>query len=310
MALLPPDPVFTFNQRIGPVNSLCFHHHERLFAGTQKGQVYLFDLQTNRSTFNMTIGENPLLSIRHSEDYLFSMEKGGTFKQNQLTNSGYKLANEIQQEHTGFCGFDCSSEDNIILAPKDENCISVLSLDTLKEIHKLTVPPDTQTGPISCVKYLNMHYALAAYSCGYVMLWDLRSYKILAEERFNDCITSIDYDLVTNRGIIGSACDKIELFSFNTTDAKISKKADLQIKNPGVNCVKIRKDLKVFVSGGFDGRLRVFSWKSKRLLTVLSEHKGNLMDIAFSDGPVSFWKANIMAASGSDGKITLWDIYN
>lgn len=46
MALLPPDPVFTLNQRdIGPVNSLCFHNNERLFAGTQKGQIFLFDLQ-------------------------------------------------------------------------------------------------------------------------------------------------------------------------------------------------------------------------------------------------------------------------
>lgn len=74
--------------------------------------------------------------------------------------------------------------------------------------------------------------------------------------------------------------------------------------------MKIRKDLKVFVSGGFDGRIRVFSWKSLRPLAVLSEHKGNLMDIVFSDGPVSFWKSNIMAATGTDGKITLWDIYN
>lgn len=66
----------------------------------------------------------------------------------------------------------------------------------------------------------------------------------------------------------------------------------------------------MFVSGGFDGRIRVFSWKSLRPLAVLSEHKGNLMDIAFSDGIVAFWKSNIMAAGGTDGKITLWDIYN
>lgn len=51
MALLPPDPVFTLNQReIGPINSLCFHQNERLFAGTQKGQVYLFDLQVSKAS--------------------------------------------------------------------------------------------------------------------------------------------------------------------------------------------------------------------------------------------------------------------
>lgn len=126
----------------------------------------------------------------------------------------------------------------------------------------------------------------------------------------NEIILHKDYDLVTNRGIIGSLCGMIELFSLNTKSATMKKKADLPIKNPGINCVKIRKDLKVFVSGGIDGRIRVFSWKSLRPLAVLSEHKGNLMDIAFSDGVVSFWKSNIMAAGGIDGKITLWDIYN
>lgn len=46
MALLPPDPVFTLNQReMGAINSLCFHNDERLFAATKKGQIYLFDLQ-------------------------------------------------------------------------------------------------------------------------------------------------------------------------------------------------------------------------------------------------------------------------
>ena len=45
MAVLPPDPVFNFRNEMGPVNCLCFHHSERLFCGTAKGDVYLWDLQ-------------------------------------------------------------------------------------------------------------------------------------------------------------------------------------------------------------------------------------------------------------------------
>lgn len=46
MALLPPDPVFTLRSAdMGQVNSMCFHTSERLYAGTQKGFVYLWDLQ-------------------------------------------------------------------------------------------------------------------------------------------------------------------------------------------------------------------------------------------------------------------------
>lgn len=46
MAVLPPDPVFNLrNTEMGPVNCICFHENERLFCGTAKGAIYLWDLQ-------------------------------------------------------------------------------------------------------------------------------------------------------------------------------------------------------------------------------------------------------------------------
>jgi len=314
MAVLPPDPVYTLQQReMGVINSLCFHKNERLFAATKKGQIYLFDLQTNRSAFHMTIGTNPVISIHHTDDLLTSMEKGGTIKLRQLTNSGYKMVTEVDCEHQGFCRFDCIEEDHLIIAPKQENTISIIALDTLKETQTLIDSEQSQTlGVISCLKYLKLSeqpYVLAGYESGTLLLWDLRASKIIASLSLNEFLTSIDYDLVTHRGIAGSTSDKVEIFSINSKCFTISKKAEVPIKNPGVHCAKIRKDLKVFSTAGCDGRIRVFSWKSLRPLAVLTEHVGDLMDIAFSDGKVSFWKSNIMAAAGSDGKITLWDIY-
>lgn len=47
MAVLPPDPVFSFRcPDMGAVYSICFHQQqERLLAGTMKGSVFLWDLQ-------------------------------------------------------------------------------------------------------------------------------------------------------------------------------------------------------------------------------------------------------------------------
>lgn len=46
MAVLPPDPVFTMRAHdMGAVNCICFHSTERLFSGTAKGAVYLWDMQ-------------------------------------------------------------------------------------------------------------------------------------------------------------------------------------------------------------------------------------------------------------------------
>lgn len=46
MAVLPPDPVFNLRHiDMGAVNCICFHNTDRLFCGTAKGAVYLWDLQ-------------------------------------------------------------------------------------------------------------------------------------------------------------------------------------------------------------------------------------------------------------------------
>lgn len=51
MAVLPPDPVFNLRQiEMGAVNCICFHNTDRLFCGTAKGAVYLWDLQVKFKT--------------------------------------------------------------------------------------------------------------------------------------------------------------------------------------------------------------------------------------------------------------------
>lgn len=48
MAVLPPDPVFCMRATdMGAVNCICFHSTERLFSGTAKGAVYLWDMQVS-----------------------------------------------------------------------------------------------------------------------------------------------------------------------------------------------------------------------------------------------------------------------
>ncbi|KAJ6650093.1 hypothetical protein Bhyg_05337, partial [Pseudolycoriella hygida] len=39
-----------------PANCICFHEAQRLFCGTTKGSVYLYDLQTNRSPLHFALG--------------------------------------------------------------------------------------------------------------------------------------------------------------------------------------------------------------------------------------------------------------
>lgn len=63
MAVLPPDPVFNLRTTdMGAVNCLCFHSSERLFSGTAKGAIYLWDMQVFSLKFMFLCGEVRILN--------------------------------------------------------------------------------------------------------------------------------------------------------------------------------------------------------------------------------------------------------
>ena len=77
----------------------------------------------------------------------------------------------------------------------------------------------------------------------------------------------------------------------------------------------IRPDKKIVVCGGWDGRLRIFSWvKPEKLkpLAVLNFHADTVEAVAFSDQDVEGGRLHgrkVLVAGGKDGKASLWDIY-
>jgi guanine nucleotide-binding protein subunit beta-like protein 1 len=264
----------------------------------------------------MTIGENSITQIIHTPDELLTQEKNGLLKCFGLTNSGYNLSDELDTSHLGFCRIDVIPEKNLLVAPRNDNNIGIITIPTMKEEQLLlasNVPDRSNLGLVMSLKHIKISgqsYILAGYESGDLLTWDLRCNKVFSSAKYEECPMAIDYDDVTNRGLLGGSGDKIHVFSFARNSQEILKKSEIAIKNPGVHCLKIRKDLKIFTSGGWDGRIRIFSWKSMRPLAVLTEHKNELMDIAFSPDKVSMWNAPIMAAASIDGQITLWNIYN
>lgn len=247
---------------------------------------------------------------------MITQQNSNTIKLWILKNSNYELLETIDTEHIGYCRIIYVPEKKLIICPKDENIIDIYNIKNISfEQQQSLIPTVTlKLGRLMCMKYIvisGQSYVLAAYESGHFLTWDLRCSKVINMEQFEcECPIAIDYDQLTNRGIFGDTTNKIGIFSYDRNTMQILTKGIIVIKNPGINCIKIRKDQKVFASGGSDGRIRIFSWKSLRPLTVLAEHSASIVDIAYSDGNVSLWKAPIMAAAGSDGQISLWNLYN
>ena len=274
-------------------------------------------MQTNRSPLHFSVSDQPLTTLFHQDEALLTQEKGGTVRSWQLGNSGYEKGSIINNQHCGFCRMECVPEENILISPKDTNKIVIYDLDNLETLHATLDPSDLPEAPtlgqIMCFKYINLSsnpYLLACYESGDFLTWDLRSSKVIDHKKYEECPMAVDYDASSNRGIYGGPSEMLGVFSYAKNSSQLMRTSEISVKNPGINCVNIRRDQKVFSTGGWDGRIRIFSWKSLRLLAVLTEHKAAVTDISYSNEKVSMWNASIMATAGLDSQISLWDLYN
>ncbi|CAH4033935.1 unnamed protein product [Pieris brassicae] len=319
MALLPPDPVYTIrNVDNTPVFSLAFNFLpgglERLLAGSKNGYVYAYNLQTNRVQQKIKVGQAPILHLLHTEDQLITQEKGGNYKIFNLTNSGYQEDTLIDMDYPGFCRFEANTKLKTLYVPDRESQVYIYNF-TGEKIGSLKPEfSEPKLGDPMCMKYIELapekSYLLVGYEAGWLVLWDLNTSQAIGKLQTKECPMSVDFCKDQQRGIIGNASDVIQIFSIGRKDLSLVHGTDITIKNHGINKVQSRLDAKVFVSGGWDGHIRIFSWFSLRPLVVLTEHKRAIQDVVYSTEKVSMWNANIMAAGGLDGVITLWDLYN
>lgn len=254
------------------------------------------------------MGES-IQAIHHTEKNLISQEKCGLLKLWDLKNENEYILDKKYNCAGGYCR-SVLFNNNLIVA-QEQSTVDVVDIKTLSKIQTFKTSLE-KLGHVMCLQLVELsgkHYILAGFESGDIVLWDFFSSKMCSHIKLRECITSISFDKTTSRGICGNASNVIQIFTINK-DFSITLKCEISITNEGCNVVKLRPDRKIFVSGGWDGRLRLFSWKSLRPLVVLTEHRGNLTDVAFSPAVVKQWDSNIMAASGSDGKVSLWNLYN
>lgn len=308
----------------GGFHSLCFQTPGLLLSGNANGKVQRWDLGTNRSTWQLAVGKSPIIGLAHPKNALITQEKAGPLKRWELTNSEYVLRHEISTGHVGFCRFVLQNDTVII--PRGESNIVVLGVEDFAErqllnpdVKEWKLPP---VGTVMCLVPTEVNdkpYLLAGYEAGYIVLWDLTSFRPISHLNINEttkksadqlCLMVMDYTTDEGRGYCGGSLSKIFAFYLNRQAMELVMGSEHPVKTHGVTQIKIRKDRKVFVTAGRNGRIRVTSWKSLNDLAVLTEHTREVLDVVYSKEPVPRWKAIIMAVAGADGKISLWDLYN
>ncbi|XP_076390491.1 guanine nucleotide-binding protein subunit beta-like protein 1 isoform X2 [Megachile rotundata] len=314
MAMFPPDPKYLLRGDMGCIHCTLFQvtsNIECLYSGTATGNVHIWDLNTNREICRIKSEQDPCLCLQSlSNDNLFIQHKNGLIKEYRKTESQWTQSKSVDIDFCHYCRFQTFSE-NEILVPLKESSFGILSLDTFNVELKFSSSNFEKLGDVMAIKFLkNKQLVLVGYEGGKLILWDVRNKNILSSLTVETCPMSLDFDTVLMKGVIGGPSDQIQIFNLSV-DHSLRDKDKITLKNPGTSVITIRHDAKIVAVGGWDSRVRIFSWKSLKPLAVLNQHKDTIHDITFSLQKMKTYDDKyIMATAAKDGYIALWDIYN
>ena len=143
---------------------------------------------------------------------------------------------------------------------------------------------------------------LTGYEDGSIVLWDTRKGQELSRLKCHDeTVMAFDFQAGLNKGVSSSSDHRLVAWTLQNTNS-LMKLKEIDVTNPGIGCVCFRPDGKLLVTGGWDGRARVFSSKKLRPLVVLNYHRESVQCVAFSlDGA--------LAVGSKDKYISCWNVY-
>lgn len=233
------------------------------------------------------------------------------------------LRKEIATGHLGFARAQYIAERNLLVAPSSTSDMVVIDL-TVGSIEMTLVSPAEDVQQIMSIRIVPWPngdtFILATYESGHLVLFDLKQSKAVHKLKYDFGIDCCDYDVQSNRGLLGGMAsvsvrtfgishDKETLELYRRDGEDIEYVPNDGQKLAGISCIKFRPDRKVIVVGTCDGQIYIHSHKSLRKFATLRNHRGEITDIAFSNGAIDNFKSPIMAVAGSDGNVSLWDIY-
>ena len=219
--------------------------------------------------------------------------------------------------HTGFCrGYidHTNTEADTVMVVASEQSKVVVSKLVQTFIRHIASLVRSGSGNVMSVTSTGTNVArlMAGYEDGTVVLWDWSNSVQLMEVSLASqvgTLLSLAWDGVKNRGLVAGTERTVVVIDDNLNIVKTR-----DITNPGVASTMVRPDGNIVICGGWDGRLRLFSWvKPDKLkpLAVLKYHSDSVETLLCSDqcGGRLEGRRNIIFAGSKDGKISMWDIY-
>ncbi|KAI4487650.1 hypothetical protein M0802_011963 [Mischocyttarus mexicanus] len=304
-----PEPKYILRHNMGLVHCLSFHltsNREHLYAAGSSGNVYVWDLETNRIAKQFYTGSDDscLTMLNMNDNYLLVQQKFGSIKMYNYAESHWKTDREIRLDSYSFCRSQILSED-VIVAPLNNSNVglySTKSSDMITMLNSEQVSNGKKLGEIMAIKPLPSNYqqVLVIYEVGLLALWDIKARKAIHSMNIESCPMTLDFETKNMKGIIGFYSDKLQIFNLSPT--KLRNKDTITLTTLGTSVTTIKPDNKICAVGGWNGRMRLYSWKNMRCLAVINEYTETVYDIVYSHKEVQSYDCKyLMAAVGLNG---------
>ncbi|CAB1110794.1 unnamed protein product [Ectocarpus sp. CCAP 1310/34] len=225
-------------------------------------------------------------------------------------------ADDGEAQQGSFLSDESSFAENVMLAPcGQQTLVSLWDLRKARPSFTFAPKDAEQKGMVMCVRLLGESpscaspFAVVGHDAGHLCVYDLRatSAEPLLESRLHKVpLLCVDVGSSCRQGVSGSADESINVFTLSTRKASCGScevVKSFRLEHPGTSCVEIRRDQKLFVSGGWDHRVRAFSWKTPRPLAVLRSHEKNVHTVAYSP------RIGGLVSGSGDSRVAVWELY-
>lgn len=247
------------------------------------------------------------LELLFGKNQLLSQNKVGEIKCWRIDGFELELHHVISTNVIGFCKL-ALYKTNMLLCKDENSKINCYSVDTYDKISVFDPQQSNILGDLMVIKSIE-NYIFCGYEANIIIAW--KENQVVSQCNFPEleCLMAMDVDRNVTKGVCAGSSDMISTFCIKEGVPSLNK--NIKITNPGVNVLQLRPDDKIVAAACWDLTVRLFSWKSMKLLAILDPHSTGILNITYSELSIEFWKTRYMLAVASkDNKITLWDIYN
>lgn len=223
------------------------------------------------------------------------------------------LLHSLDVNTLNFCAFSmCDAQTSTPINPDQtrpllvavpgtrEGHVDIFSLPSERRIHSIPPAEEGKTGMVMALRILYINtslYLIVGTESGLTSVQKLNSNSsqwgtTYISKPHTQPVLSLDVTSITPSLAMAAASD-VRYFT-SSADALITinpvQKLDenkplktSQTKHSGQQSLSVRSDGKIFATGGWDGRIRIYSAKTLKELAVLKWHKDGVYGVAFSE---------------------------